>query len=264
MHLLFPASPFNRREPDEFVRDQCEVFKNSGYGWSLIVIESLMNGGDGEIICPIPAGATVLYRGWMLSEVEYAGLFAAVTKCGATMLVDLNQYLAAHHLPNWYHRITEFTPETVVMAVDDATPEAAAALDWPGFFIKDYVKSLKTSVGSRITDAKVVPTVLEEMRRFRGNIEGGVCFRRIEDFEPDSEQRYFVLDGVPHASEREATIPDLVFEAAARIESPFISIDVARRTDGMLRIVEIGDGQVSDLVGWTAERFAELWMDQRS
>lgn len=263
MHLLFPASPLNRREPDEFVRDQCEVFKNSGYGWSLIVIESLMNGGDGEIICPIPAGATLLYRGWMLSEVEYAGLCAAVTKCGATMLVSLNQYLAAHHLPNWYHRIAEFTPETVVMAVDDATPEAAAALGWSGFFIKDYVKSLKTSVGSRITDAKAVPKVLEEMRRFRGNIEGGVCLRRIEDFEPDSEQRYFVLDGVPHAPDREAAIPEIVVGAAARIPSPFFSIDVARRTDGILRIVEIGDGQVSDLVGWTAERFVELWKDRK-
>ena len=31
------------------------------------------------------------------------------------------------------------------------------------------------------------------------------------------------------------------------------------RSDGVQRIVEIGDKQVSDLVGWTAERFVQLW-----
>lgn len=41
--------------------------------------------------------------------------------------------------------------------------------------------------------------------------------------------------------------------------SPFFSVDVALREDGAERIVEIGDGQVSDLVGWSPERFAEMW-----
>jgi hypothetical protein len=35
-------------------------------------------------------------------------------------------------------------------------------------------------------------------------------------------------------------------------------VDVVQRADGQLRIVEIGDGQVSDLVGWTPERFASI------
>ncbi|MFS0517030.1 hypothetical protein ACEYW6_20250 [Nostoc sp. UIC 10607] len=30
--------------------------------------------------------------------------------------------------------------------------------------------------------------------------------------------------------------------------------------DGTKRIVEIGDGHVSDIVGWTAESFAQLWV----
>ncbi len=31
------------------------------------------------------------------------------------------------------------------------------------------------------------------------------------------------------------------------------------RKDGALRIVEVGDGQVSDLVGWNVEQFVALW-----
>jgi hypothetical protein len=51
------------------------------------------------------------------------------------------------------------------------------------------------------------------------------------------------------------------FECARRIGSAFFSVDVAMRADAVLRVVEIGDGQVSDLVGWDATRFAELWKD---
>ena len=41
--------------------------------------------------------------------------------------------------------------------------------------------------------------------------------------------------------------------------SRFFSVDVAKRDDGVLRVVEVGDGQVSDLVGWSVERFVEMW-----
>jgi hypothetical protein len=94
------------------------------------------------------------------------------------------------------------------------------------------------------------------MRRFRGVIEGGFCVRRVESFLPDTERRYFVLDGVPHAPTSNA--PPIVHECAKRLRSRFYSVDVVQRADGQLRIVEIGDGQVSDLVGWTPERFASI------
>lgn len=54
----------------------------------------------------------------------------------------------------------------------------------------------------------------------------------------------------------------MVVECARRIKSHFFSVDVAMRSDGRLRVVEIGDGQVSDLVGWEPGRFAELWKQQ--
>ena len=45
---------------------------------------------------------------------------------------------------------------------------------------------------------------------------------------------------------------------AGAIPRPFFSVDVARRADGTDHIVEIGDGQVSDLVGWSVERFFDI------
>ena len=38
-----------------------------------------------------------------------------------------------------------------------------------------------------------------------------------------------------------------------------IIVHVVKRQDGVYRIVEIGDGKVSDLGGLSTERFAQLW-----
>ena len=57
----------------------------------------------------------------------------------------------------------------------------------------------------------------------------------------------------------DGVVPDLVAEVARRTGSPFFAVDMAMRNDGVLRVVEIGDGQVSDHVGWEPDVFAELW-----
>jgi hypothetical protein len=99
------------------------------------------------------------------------------------------------------------------------------------------------------------------MEKYRGFIEGGLCVRRVEDFIAGSERRYFVLNRKPYAAEPGGAIPGPVACCAEAIASPFFSVDVARRADGIERIVEIGDGQVSDLVGWSVGRFVEIWGD---
>jgi ATP-grasp domain, R2K clade family 3 len=74
-----------------------------------------------------------------------------------------------------------------------------------------------------------------------------------------SLRRYFVLNRRPYAAKPDAAIPDPVGYCAEAIPSPFFSVDVARRAAGVERIVEVGDGQVSDLVGWSVERIVEIW-----
>lgn len=255
MHILFPHSPLDRRVPDELCVEQHGAFREAGASVSLFSFEALQAGASLSLSLP---PADILYRGWMLTKAEYERLGREVEGQGARMIISLDQYLGSHHLPNWYLRIHEFTAETVIVDPADATPALLTKLGWNGVFIKDYVKSFKTSVGSRITDFTLLPTVLDEMKRFRGQIEGGLCLRRIEDFKADSEVRYFVIKGDPFAPHALAPIPAIVRQVVERIPSPFLSIDVAERKDEVLRVVEIGDGQVSDLVGWDALRFAAI------
>jgi hypothetical protein len=256
IHFLYPSHPLDPKLPDESFLDQVNEMRRLGLGVSIVSLEQL-----GEKTCricnPIPSGATVVYRGWMLAPAEYEHLVTLVESHSATPLISPEMYLACHYLPNWYPLVSEFTAETRVFPIGSDFVRALKALGWEKFFIKDYVKSLKTSIGSVISKPEEIAVVLTEMQKFRGLIEGGVCVRRFEEFVSGSERRYFVIGGEAHAAS--GSIPELVHECARRINSHFFSVDVAERVDSLLRVVEIGDGQVSDLVGWEPDLFAELW-----
>ncbi len=258
LHFLFPTDPLDPRQPDEMFAEQVEALERNGFGTSVCPLETLAGGR--RTIRPRPtAGATIVYRGWMLSPRDYSALVGLIESRGGQPLVSAEAYLAAHYLPRWYPLIAELTPETRVFPEDADLESELRLIGWDRFFVKDYVKSLKTSAGSIIDDPSQIQALLAEMRKYRGEIEGGVCVRRVEDLDAESEVRYFVIHGRAHGPERGAAIPGIVTACAERIPSPFFSVDVARRVDGELRVVEIGDGQVSDLVGWTADRFAEFW-----
>jgi hypothetical protein len=258
VHFLYPSDPVEPRQPDEPFKEQIGELLKLGSAVSLVSLEELAE-GNGKVRGALPSDATVVYRGWMLTPSEYEKLFSLIRSCQANPITSLETYLACHYLPNWYPLVAEFTAETKIFAVDADLAHELKALDWEKFFIKDYVKSLKTSVGAVVSKPEEITVVLAEMQKYRGIIEGGVCVRRFENFVPESERRYFVINGKPYAAS--GPVPELVVECARRIQSPFFSIDVALRADGVLRVVELGDGQVSDLVGWEARRFAEIWAE---
>jgi hypothetical protein len=261
VQFLYPADVLKPTQPDEMYGPEVAATRAAGFAVSTFPLELLVS-GRAKISPAVPGGETVVYRGWMLSAEEYLGLSALITQSGAEQLTSPEKYLLTHHLPNWYPLLKEFTPETEIVSVDADLEQVLRGLGWGRFFIKDYVKSLKTSVGSIIERPEQVALVVREMQKFRGKIEGGLCIRRVEDFLPETERRFFVIDGQPYAAESHADIPAAVHACAERIRSSFFSVDVVSRDDGIDRIVEIGDGQVSDLVGWEAQRFAQVWQGQ--
>ena len=255
MRFLYSSNPLRKRIPDDQYREEAEAAEAAGFVVSVFSLEDFQD----ESFHPVPgleSNEEVLYRGWMLNARDYSGLASAVAQSGAKLRVSTEQYLAHHHLPNWYPIIADLSPETKILGLGTGLELQLRSLGWDGFFIKDYVKSLKTSVGSIITDPSQIQTVIAEMERFRGTIEGGICVRRVEDFDPATEERYFAFDGNAYA--QDGQVPQIVSDCALRFPDGFISIDAIQRRDGVLRIVEIGDGQVSDLVGWTPHRFAEV------
>ncbi len=264
MHFVYPRDLVAPKLVDEVFRDEADALQQGGHTISLVDTDALADGA--ARLSPLPPfGQSVVYRGWMLKPEAYQNFAASLASCDAAPFTSTAQYVNTHYLPHWYPLITDLTPETVVfhskrdIADIGDMMEILARLKWPKVFVKDFVKSLKTGRGSIIEHRDELPALLDAMEQFRGEIEGGVCFRRVEDFVPGSEQRYFVLRGMVYGADENAILPDVVSECARRIDSPFFSVDVAKRADGVLRVVEIGDGQVSDWVGWTPGRFAEIW-----
>ena len=248
MQFLFPSDPFQTRLPDETYAEEHQEWSERGRSTSVFSFESFLAGS----FRPRPAFESeipVVYRGWMLSPEQYTQLHQAVAAEGARLRTSPEAYEQCHYLPRWYPQLAEFTPETRFFAETDPIASSLRESGWDSCFLKDYVKSLGAT-GSVVRDLEQIPKVLTRMRKYRGTIEGGVCARRLESFLPDSEERYLVSDG--RVFGRNGPIPEVVRIAAERIASPFFTVDTAQRVDGTIRIIELGDGQVSDRKQWSA------------
>lgn len=255
MFVLYPSNPFDKKSPDETYAEEFAAMEEIGARLSLYSAE---DSSYGELNPRPKLEGRVLYRGWMLRESEYESLSNAVSSVGGEMETTKESYLLCHYLPRWYESCAEFTAETVFVEKpsDLAAVIAEKASDWEGFFVKDFVKSLTMSRGSVAKSAEEVHEIVGMIAKYRGSLEGGICLRRLERFVVGSERRYFAANGIPKSCDGE--VPQLVREIASRIDSPFFSIDTALREDGVLRLVELGDGQVSDLKEWPPSKFAEF------
>ncbi len=260
MRFLFPSDYFKPQRVDSAYTEQCDRLQARGFSTSVISLENLSLGAAKIYPQPDP-GEQLIYRGWMLSPDDYSLLVNAVRTTGADLWIDRDEYLSTHYLPNWYPFLQDLTPETHWFNVDTDLENELIKLGWNQFFIKDYVKSLKTSIGSIINHPSEIGQVVAEMSKFRGTIEGGICVRKVEEFITETEQRYFVINGRAFAASTATNIPDIVTACSRRINSKFFSVDIIDRIDGCQRVVEIGDGQVSGLVGWSVDRFTAVWAE---
>ncbi|WP_369183994.1 ATP-grasp domain-containing protein [Streptomyces sp. Y1] len=227
------------------------------------------------------------YRGWMVPSARYAEFAAALAGRGGTLLTSAAGYAAAHELPGWYRVFEGATPDSTWIPWDGSAegpgPEelaaAVARLGGSGpAVVKDYVKSRKhewheACYVPELADLAAVGRVVGRFVELQGEfLAGGVVLRRYERFERADgasaggeggggggravEARVWWLDGrpvligphpdTPHL----AAEPDLADVSALvrALGCRFVTTDLARLADGSgWRVVEVGDGQVSDL-----------------
>jgi hypothetical protein len=226
VHLLYPSNPLSPRNPDEQYLEESKVATEMSFEYSIFSFEHFMAGKFRPIPELRPA-ETIAYRGWMMKPQEYLQLHEAICATGAVPLTSPQQYELCHHLPRWYPVLEGFTPETLFFNESDDIVAKLRARSWTSCFLKDYVKSVATAGGSMARNLSEIPAILERMTKYRGEIEGGVCARRIEEFDSTSENRHFVYQGKPFS--RTGATPEIVATAAQRILSPFFSVDVVRR-----------------------------------
>lgn len=256
MRLLYPCDPFEKKKPDEAYEEEFNAAQAAGLACSLYSAEDFEL-GEFKPRPLLTEAEEVIYRGWMLTPEGYKQLHLAVEDKGAKMLTSADQYRLCHYLPEWYSLCEDVTPATVFLARNANFSSALANLGWQAYFVKDYVKSLTTSRGSVAKTVEEIEEIVALIEKYRGQVEGGVCIREFEDLRPETEERYFVFKRKAFA--RDGVVPEIVKLIAQRIDSPFFSVDIVLSGTGAPRLIELGDGQVSDRKKWPADRFVEVF-----
>ncbi|GLW93295.1 ATP-grasp domain-containing protein [Actinokineospora globicatena] len=257
MMLLVPADPLRPRRVDDHFAGEAEAADEV----AVVDHDALVAGRVDEAVRRVGAGAAV-YRGWMLTSDQYAAFVVALEKRGVTMRTTADQYKRAHELPGWYSTLAPVTPRSVWTVGTDraAFDRARAELGGGAAVLRDYTKSMKhywheAAYIPDLDDADAAWAVASRFHELRGDVVGGFVLREFEHF-ASAEVRTWWVDGVcrlvgPHPDTPDDlpdTAPDLT-EAGPLIASlglPFVTADFVQRVDGTWRLVELGDGQVSD------------------
>jgi hypothetical protein len=250
MLLLVPADVLRPRRPDDHFRAEFEAARAAGHEVGLI---------DHDAATPTttPKSDDAVYRGWMLTAERYASLAEDLRSRDVTLRTTPEQYRANHELPGWYDLIRPVTPETVWTEGEDGFTEACARLGSGPAVLRDYTKSMKhywdeAAFIPDVADTAAAVRVAARFRELRGDdFTGGYVLRRFEEF-TGAEVRTWWVGGecrliTAHPDTPDALPPDDVDlpPQLASITS-FVSADLVRHADGRWRVVEVGDGQVSD------------------
>ena len=245
MSLYIKYSPdyFKTQRPDEMFSDESEYLSH------------LFNVGTEFSKKDFSTLRLAVHRGWMLSEIEYDEYLQFCEKNNLKPVTSKEDYYFAHHIDKWYESLKEFTPDTLFFKDVNDLKERMSQIKFDKFFIKDSVHSLTTTRGSAANNLDEIIEILSEMEKTKG-IEGKIAVREFIDFEKD-EERYFSVKGKVFS--RDDNIPEIVKNIASKMKNmSFISIDIAKDLQGKEWLVEIGDGQVSDLKKWDVKKFAPV------
>lgn len=256
MRLLFPSDPFEKNKPDESFAEEYNAALAIGLKCSLFSSDDF-DAGEFRPRPRFEENEIIVYRGWMLTPENYYQLQTSIEAKSAKMLTTTTQYKLCHYLPEWYSMCEDITPKTIFLSKDSDFFTALKNIGWSGYFIKDYVKSLTTSQGSIAKTIEEIPEIVSLIEKYRGQVEGGVCVREFEELLPETEERYFVFNNKTFS--RDGIVPEIVNKIASRINSAFYSVDIVLSENGKPRLMELGDGQVSGIKKWDANRFVEIF-----
>ncbi len=265
--LLFPADVLRPRRPDEHFADEARAARAAGLDLALVDHDALStSGGAARVVARVPEaanGTAAIYRGWMLRSERYAEMTEALAPCNVVPLTSPAQYRQAHELPGWYPTLADVTPASVWTVGDglDSFTHACAELGAGPAVLRDYTKSMKhywheAAFIPDLADSATAWTLASRFRELRDDdFTGGFVLRRFERF-VSAEARTWWANGAcrligPHPDTPHAHPPadlDLtdIAPLVAALRLPFVTVDLARRDDGEWRVIEVGDGQVSD------------------
>jgi hypothetical protein len=263
--LLVPADVFRPRQPDEHFAAEAAAATEAGIEVAVVDHDALGERGGAEaavVRVPSHSGEAV-YRGWMLRSSQYTAFAQALTDRGVRLRTSADHYRRGHEFPGWYPALASVTPRSAWTASERRADfsRVCASLGSGPAVMRDYVKSMKHywDEAAFIPDLKDTAAAWRVACRFRelreDEFTGGFVVRCFEQFH-SAEARTWWVNGtcrlVTAHPDTPADLPPRELDLAAfapliaSLSLPFVTADLAQRADGAWRVIEIGDGQVSD------------------
>ncbi len=113
-YIILCSDPIEPAAPDSAFAAEVEASRQAGLTTLLIDHDALLAGDLRRALRRLRAetrGAAV-YRGWMMQAETYACLYTGLGGRGISLLTSPEAYASCHHLPEAYHHVGRWMPET--------------------------------------------------------------------------------------------------------------------------------------------------------
>lgn len=262
--FMFPRDVLQPSRPDAHFESEAEAAQALGFDIALIDHDAIVAGDIAQGTRGMqPVSTEWIYRGWMIPPDRYVELERVMNNRKASLRTTAASFRRAHHLPRWFDAMRELTPLSVWTSSADLKDFELALAQLPdgSAVLKDYSKSEKHYWDEAmfipdVRDVKRARSVAERFLDLRGDyFDGGFVLREFERFGSVEARTWWVygrcvaVTAHPDTPDDEPDVPDvsLLRSAIEALALQFVTVDVARSEEGGdLRVVEVGDGQVSD------------------
>lgn len=223
-----------------------------------------------------------IWVGYIPTPERYSAIYDVALTRNIGLVNTPVQYQTAMEFDRFYPLLGDLTPESRIVTAPDQVATAASELGFP-LFIKGTVKSNKEQgwracVAENIVELTAITDGLfirEQRSRGRVILRTLARLRTIatdyQAFPLGREYRVFVYrnhvlaygfywdeyaDSIKLTAAEEHAIQSLAVEAANRVRTPFIAVDIGQVESGEWIVIEVGDGQFS---GLSQVPVLELW-----
>ena len=253
--------------------EEAEVAEELGYTTHSFDFDHFLEGSFEAALDGMPdgRGQTLVYRGWMMKEDEYADFESEMSSRGYVLQTNAYQYIDTLSLPTYFETIEDLTPPALWTweADIESAWEMAQSLGPGPKIVKDHIKSAKEAwleacFVPEDADYSQFKGICEELMERRGELfEKGFVVRPFVPlkqlgaswmgFPIFDEYRLIFWKGemilADAYSDLSGKLPDFSkFKTLGdRIDSPFFVADIARTEAGELILIELNDGGVAGL-----------------
>lgn len=226
-----------------------------------------------EYVPDPPVETAAVWIGYIPAPEQYRWLYEAAQRKRIRLLNTPAEHLIAQEFDRSYPLLGDLTPESVVLTSENDIPDAAARLGLP-LFVKGAVQSRKAKGWKACVahSAEELSALTASLLRLENRSRGRVIARRLvplrhsrtspQGFPFGREYRLFIYRNRVLAygyywegddplralsSDEERTVLNLGQEAARRLGTPYVAVDVGQAEDGRWLVIETGDAQFSGL-----------------